>query len=130
MRRRCIIIANEDGDLITPSKTNPNVGYYFIQTLPDGEEDAIEIRTTSTYGKIDSLRIRHKIGEILDGKIIILDQLTPFYQTYPPMHYKYSTNPKVPCKIDGKIIFRRLIYVADQNAEDVIIKENNFEELE
>ena len=66
-----------------------------------------------------------KAEDSLPGKIIIKESLEPFSNNDPDRDFKYAGDTGIICAVDGQPIYRKTFFVADANAEDVLIAHTN-----
>jgi hypothetical protein len=68
-------------------------------------------------------------GQILDGKIIIKESLTPFNKKSPERDLKIAGKTGILCKVGDEPIYRKTVYNTSSNAADITIQHDNVEEL-
>lgn len=86
-----------------------------------------EVRTIlkGDLGTLESIKLNK--DNTLNGKIVIEESLVPFRDATKDI--KVAGLTKTPCKLKGKIIYRKTYYTNDINTEDILISHDNHEEL-
>ena len=70
-----------------------------------------------------------KKDQVLDGKIIIKESLTPFSTKNPDSDLKIAGKTGIICKSEGSSIYRKTLYTTNTNVVDVVISHDNVEEI-
>ncbi len=60
------------------------------------------------------------------GKLVVKEQLTPFYEGQQP---KIATGTDVPCKVEGSPIFREVSFTENLLENDVYVAHDNTAEI-
>lgn len=124
----------KDGNVIFQSQNSPEYGYIRL------EQDTIEInqkgwlksvkRSTLLKGLMkDLVAAGYKDGTELPGKIIVVEQLTPFNPENPDRNLKIAGKTGVVCRLDDQPIYRETFYTTDIYAFDNLISHTNSEEI-
>ena len=103
-------------------------GWMFVEQSFINEEGKETKRRAKYFGLYQYLKIL-KEGDILPGKIIILESLTPFNQDNPDCNLKVEGNTGVICTIDDNLIYRITYYDASNQMEDKCLVHDNEEEI-
>lgn len=131
---KVIVTANKAGQVIVPSKNNPEWGYIRLEQTRKmiDEQNFVRKKVVSALvkGEISDLQEfgwsdKQEIG----GKIIVKEQMTPFDEKNPERDLKVAGDTGVVCKSGDAPIYRKAFWVEDENAEDVTIEHTNTDEI-
>lgn len=131
---KVIVTANAAGQVIIPSKNNPEWGYIRLEQtrmLVD-EQNFVRKRTVSALlkGEISDLQqFGWKNGQEIGGRIIIKEQLTPFDKKNPERDLKVAGKTNVICRSGSDPIYRKGFWVQNESEADVIIEHTNTDEI-
>lgn len=134
MQNKVQIIPDDLGSVIRVSQNNSEFGHVRLQQerVTFGNTGWVNRKTVSTllHGKVEDLR---EMGiqnmKELPGKIVIRESLEPFNSTDPDRDLKIAGDTGIICCQDGQPIYRKTMYTADVNAEDVLVAHNNSEAI-
>jgi hypothetical protein len=134
MQNKVQIIPDDLGSVIRVSQNNSEFGHVRLQQerVTFGNTGWVNRKTVSTllHGKVEDLR---EMGiqnmKELPGKIVIRESLEPFNSTDPDRDLKIAGDTGIICCQDGQPIYRKTMYTADVNAEDVLVAHNNGEAI-
>jgi hypothetical protein len=130
MQNKVQIVPDELGNVIRVSQNNSEFGHVRLQQerVTFGNTGWVNRKTASTllHGKVEDLREMgiHNMKE-LTGKIVIRESLEPFNSTDPDRDLKIAGDTGIVCCQDGQPIYRKTMYTADANAEDVLVAHDN-----
>jgi hypothetical protein len=130
MQNKVQIVPDELGTVIRVSQNNSEFGHVRLQQerVTFGNTGWVNRKTVSTllHGKVEDLRDMglHNMKE-LAGKIVIRESLEPFNSNDPDRDLKIAGDTGIVCCQDGQPIYRKTIFTADTNAEDVLVAHNN-----
>ncbi len=128
-------VSSLDNVAIVPSKNNSLYGHICVEQVRHIVDEVTGFARPKRVlafmpGKIKDLQLLNwKVGQEVEGTIMIKEQLTPFNLKDPDASIKLSGKGGIPCLLGDKPIHRRAIYVTDPNAEDVLIAHTNSEEI-
>lgn len=130
MQNKVQIVPDELGNVIRVSSNNEEFGYIRLtqEKVSFGNTGWVNRKQLSTllHGKVEDLR---EMGiqnmKELPGKIVVRESLEPFSSTNPDRDLKIAGQTGIICCQDGQPIYRKTMYVADVNAEDVLVSHNN-----
>jgi len=122
------------GAVINVSENNPEWGYIRVaqNRLVIGDNGFMTPKTLNFLikGTVENLKIAgFYAGQELPGNILIEESLEPFNKKSPERDYKVAGDTGIVLTVNGSPIYRRTIYSASTNAEDVLLKHDNVEEL-
>lgn len=128
------VVADATGNVIVPSKNNVEWGYIQLKQrrMIIDENNFVRPVDLSVLipGKIEDLKsFGYQKGQILDGKIIFKEQLTPFDKKDDTKDRKIAGETMIPCLQDGQQIYRKNFYTLDEKAIDVPCLHTNVEEI-
>jgi hypothetical protein len=134
MQSKVNIIADDKGNVVRQSNTNPEFGHVrLVQTrVTFGNSGWVKKSNISTllHGKLDDLRdLNLESMEFLPGKIVIKEQLEAFTTNNGDRDYKMAGETGIICCVDGQPIYRKTFFVADTTAQDVLVAHNNSEAI-
>lgn len=120
------VTADAAGNVVVPSKNNPEWGHIRVEQLRIVVDDrgfARRKRVSALIpGLIEDLKsFGWKAGQEVEGTIIFKEQLDPFNPKDPERDYKIAGKTGVVCCIDGQPIYRKTFYSKDKSAKDVHI---------
>lgn len=130
MNSKVKVTADAAGNVIVPSKKNPEWGHIRVeQTRMIIDERGFARRKTVSAlipGTIADLKgFGWSKDQEIEGKIIIKERLEPFNTENPERDYKIAGETKVVCCLDGQPIYRKSFYTLNMNAYDETIEHNN-----
>ena len=125
-----MITADMTGAVIGVSNNNSEYGYIRVQQvarkISTGGWFTFVKKSALLKGTMEDLKAANfKEGDVLPGKIVIKESLTPFYEADPDKHLKRAGDSGVVCTVDDQPIYRDSIYTTDENEEDELIQHNN-----
>ena len=133
MDGKTIVLGNGAGGVIHASK---NTEYGFIRVEQErslfDNKGFLRRKNVSALipGTIEDLKkAGFYEGQILPGKIVIIEQLEPFNKTKPDMDLKVAGQTGIVCKKDGKDIYRKHFYTVFTDADDEMIQHTNGETI-
>lgn len=123
------------GSVINISKNNSEYGYVKLQQTRTliNESGFLQITKLNAIiqAKVTLLQeMKYYGGQLLDGKIIIKESLTPFNQKSPEKDLKIAGKTGIICKIDDEPIYRKTYYSSNLNAADITLKHTNGLEIQ
>lgn len=130
MQNKVQIIPDDLGNVIRVSQNNTDYGHVRLQQerVTFTNTGWVNRKTVSTllHGKVEDLREMglHNMKE-LSGKIVIRESFEPFNSTDPDRDLKIAGDTGIVCCQDGQPIYRKTMYTADANAEDVLVAHDN-----
>lgn len=128
------VIGDETGNVINQSATNPDYGYVRVESVKTTIDDNGFLRkrsiSTLIQGHLTDLKSEgYFSGQELNGKIVVLESLTPFNKKNPERDIKQAGNTGIVCTLGGEPIYRKTLYTLSSNTEDVFIKHDNVEQI-
>ena len=134
MNSKVTVIADETGAVINVSANNPEYGNVKVQQIRTMIDDNGFLKRKPVnaliQGKIEELRdAGFYAGQQLDGKIVIEESLEPFNKKTPERDLKVAGDTNIVCTLGGLPIYRRTKFSFAINAEDLLIKHDNVDEL-
>lgn len=120
------VMADATGNVVVPSKNNPEYGYIrVIQSRVIVDDKGFARKKTLSAlipGLIEDLKaFEWSEGDSVEGKVIFKEQLEPFNFDQPEKDYKIAGSTGIVCCIDGEPIYRKTFYTTNSNAQDVFI---------
>lgn len=127
------VTADKNNNVIAVSTNNPEYGWIFVEQLTAVLENGWMkniTRKARINGKVDDLtQAGFTAGQEFDGKIVILESLTPFDAENPDRDLKIAGKSGVICRYDDQPIYRRSVYTSNLNAFDEFISHTNADEI-
>jgi hypothetical protein len=120
--------------VIVTSTNNSEYGYVRLEqsrTVID-DNGFLRIKPVSTliHGTVTELKAAgFYAGQELPGNLVIRESLEPFNTKNSERDLKIAGDTGIICSVEGQPIYRKTIYSAASNAEDVLIKHDNVDEL-
>lgn len=125
------VVGDENGNVINVSSNNPNFGWIIVRqdnmAIVNGW---LQNKSVSAIimGSVDNLeRANYAPGQVLEGKIVVKEQLEPF--SSPDRDLKIAGATGIVCSVEGKPIYRKTEYVTNMNITDVFVQHDNTEEI-
>jgi len=128
------VAANKDGNIIGISENNPEFGYIRVeQNAPVINEKGwlrFSKRSSLIKGKVeDLLQCNYKAGQEIQGRIVVVESLTPFNTENPDRDLKIAGETGVVCSIDDQPIYRQSFFTTNVDAHDELITHDNVAEI-
>ena len=130
MQNKVQIIPDDLGNVIRVSQNNDEFGHVRLEQerVTFGNTGWVNRKTVSTllHGKVQDLRDMgiQNMTE-LSGKIVVRESLEPFNTNNPDRDLKIAGTTGIICCQDGQPIYRKTVFTADMNAEDVLVAHTN-----
>jgi hypothetical protein len=87
-------------------------------------------RSALIKGKVEDLvDCAYQEGEVLPGKIIVVESFKPFNSLNPDRDLKIAGSTGIICRVDDQPIYRQTFYTTNVNAVDELITHDNTEEI-
>jgi len=128
------VAADKNGNVIGVSENNPEYGYIRLEQVAtqisnDGWLRNVK-RSALIKGKVEDLiECAYKEGEVLPGKIIVMESFKPFNPVNPDRDLKIAGSTGIICRVDDQPIYRQTFYTTNANAVDELITHDNTEEI-
>lgn len=135
MNSKVTVLAEETtGAVVNVSVNNPTYGYIRVQQVRTMIDDNGFLRrkpvSALIAGTVTELtESGFYAGQQLDGKIVVEEALSPFNEKTPERDLKIAGETGIVCTIGGLPIYRRTKFSFANNAEDMLIKHDNIEQL-
>jgi hypothetical protein len=128
------VAADKNGNVIGISQNNPEYGYIRVEQAATQINDQGWLRNVKRSalikGKVeDLLACNYKEGTTINGKIVVVESLTPFNPTNPDRDLKVAGETGVICRIDDQPIYRQTFFTQNLNAYDELITHDNTDEI-
>ena len=128
------VAADKNGNIIGVSQNNPEYGYIRVEQAATQINDQGWLRNVKRSalikGKVeDLLACNYKEGTTINGKIVVVESLTPFNPTNPDRDLKVAGETGVICRIDDQPIYRQTFFTQNLNAYDELITHDNTDEI-
>jgi len=136
MNNKVIVLADETTKaVVNVSENNPEWGYVRVKQvriLADEKTGFLRARTITALmpGLVEDLKAAdfHE-GQVIPGKIVIEEALTPFNKKNPERDLKIAGKTGIVCRIEGQPIYRRTRFSFNENAADTYQQHDNVDEL-
>jgi len=134
MNGKVVVKADEQGNIIGVSANNPEYGYVKLQqlTMQINDEGWLRqsLRTALIKGKVEDLVASNfKAEQVLPGKIIVRESLSPFNPENPDKNLKIAGDTGIVCRVNDQPIYRQTFYTQNENAIDEFIMHDNTDEI-
>lgn len=135
MRSKVVVTANTDGNVVVPSKNNPEWGSIRVkQNVMDMQNGFAVSKTRYAYirGTVKMLSsFGYTPGQELSGEIVVRESLTPFNQENPDADLKIAGTSGVVCSFNGAPIYRKTFFETNPTKfQDELIAHNNIDEIQ
>lgn len=133
MNSKVFVVSDETGAVVNVS-TNSEYGYVRVQQTRTLIDDNGFVRRKSVSalmpGLIDDILAMNLYGgQLLDGKIIIEESLSPFNKKNPERDLKIAGSTGIVCTLGGLPIYRRTKFSFNENTVDITVDHDNIAEL-
>jgi len=134
MFSKVYVTANEAGQEVISSKENPNYGHIRVEqkrtVITDKGWVRSKVLSALMHGTVDELEsLGFMAGEILPGKIIIKESLTPFNAKEPSLDFKIAGKTGIVCMVNEQPIYRKCFYNQSGTDTDETISHTNGEAI-
>jgi hypothetical protein len=136
MNTKVVVLADETTKaVVNVSDNNPEYGYIRVKQtriLADEKSGFLRAKTITALmpGLIDDLKAcEFHEGQVISGKIVIEESLTPFNKKNPERDLKIAGKTGIVCRQDGQPIYRRTRFSFNESAADTYVEHTNSEEL-
>lgn len=129
------VVGSPNGEVITKSINNLDWGYIQVEQERETFDELTGILKIKKLNAVvpglikDLERLHWYGGQILQGKIVVREQLLPFNQKDPSKSLKIAGDTSVVCKSGEDVIYRQSFYTPNPNSQDVLIQHTNKEEI-
>lgn len=125
------VSADENGSVINVSKNNSDFGWITLRqdklVITNGWAQNKSL-STIILGKVEHLEAFNFVeGQVLDGKIVVREQTTPFVDETRDVKVAGSTG--VVCKVNGQPIYRKTFYTSNMDEQDIFVQHDNVDEI-
>jgi hypothetical protein len=131
MNAKVIVCADEAGNVIRKSKSNPDYGTIRVKQtrlVVDENSGFVRKRELSALipGEIETLSMfGWEDGEHVSGQILIKESLSPFNADDPDRDLKIAGDTGVVCCQDGQPIYRKHVFTFNLKSEDELVEHTN-----
>lgn len=131
---KVLVTADKNGNVIGVSENNPEYGYVRVEQTGSFINDQgwlrISRRSALIKGLVkDLVETGFSEGQELEGKIVVVESLTPFNPENPDRDLKIAGDSGVICRMDDQPIYRQSFYTTNPNNQDQLIMHTNAEEI-
>jgi DNA polymerase-3 subunit epsilon len=126
---RVYVGGDDMGNVITLSKNNPKYGSVtLIQDSVAYNGMTYDTRSTIVMGLTAALEdLNLKVGEILEGKIVVREQTTPFIDESRDL--KVDSLTGIVFSVNGQPIYRKTFYTDNMDEQDIFVQHDNIDEI-
>lgn len=132
---KVVIVADPaTGSVIFPSNNNPEWGYVKLaqtRTMID-ENGFLNKRVLRSIIKAPIVilqEMNYKGGQVLEGTLVIKEQLEPFNKKDPERDIKIAGKTGIICRVGDQPIYRKTLYRSNPDQQDILLEHTNKEEL-
>lgn len=134
MNNTVVVTADKNGNVIGVSTNNPEYGYIRVEQSATQINDQGWLRSSKRSaiikGKMEDLMsCNYKAGDVIQGKIVVRESLTPFNPQNPEKDFKIAGSTGVICTLDDQPIYRQTFFTTNLNSFDEFITHTNSEEI-
>lgn len=134
MKNTVYVTAEGNNQVIINSNDNPTFGYIRLEQKRTviRSNGWVSSKTLSAllHGTVEELECLNFVpGQVIPGKIVIKESLTPFNMKNPLADVKVAGDTGIICMLDGMPIYRKCFYTTNDNDQDETIAHNNKEEI-
>lgn len=134
MNSKVFVVADNDGSIITVSRSNPEWGHIRVEQFRLMVDEKGFGRTQRLQalipGKVAELSaFQFEKGQEIPGKIVVKESVIPFNPKNPERDVKIAGTSGVVCKLGEEVIYRKNFYTENADAHDETIEHTNQEEI-
>jgi hypothetical protein len=134
MSSKVVVVADATTGSVINLSNNPEFGYIRVEQSVNQYDDNGFLRRKKLSAIIsapiqDLKDADYYKGQLLDGKIVIQESLTPFNSKTPERDLKVAGSTGIVCRVEGAPVYRRTLYTEKENVKDTFIAHDNIEEL-
>ena len=126
---KSVVVTAKDGVVVHPSPNNKEYGYIRLEQtrlVTEGGFGRSKRLSAIMPGKLTDLNsFGWKEKEVVEGKIIVKESLTPFNTKDPDSDIKMAGTSGLACTLGGQPIYRKHEFTFDVNAQDELIEHDN-----
>ena len=131
---KVMVVGDDKNNIIMQSPKNPEYGAIRVSQFTVQINDRGWLKTVKRYAfikglMVDLLNLDFKINQELDGKIIVVESLTPFYLENPDKHLKRAGKTGIICTLNDQPIYRETYYTENMELRDHFIMHDNGDEI-
>jgi hypothetical protein len=131
---KVVVTADQNGNVIGQSEKNPEYGYVRVEQVGTFINDQGWLRISKRSALIKGLvkdlqQTGFTAGQELDGKIIVVESLSPFNPDNPDRDLKLAGETGVICRYDDQPIYRQTFFTPNMSAYDTLIAHTNADEI-
>jgi hypothetical protein len=128
------IVANPETEAVVSQSKNPEIGYItlcqMISTISKNNFEELKARYTTVFSDFNRLLdTKYIAGQVMPGNIILVEQLEPFSDPKQDIKMGGPKGNKIPCTINGQLIYSRTRYIPEGEQSSTIIQHDNVAEL-
>ena len=128
-----VTVTRKQGESLLTISENPEYGYFRVEQVRRIHENGFYVPkkiSALVHCKVsDFEKAPYNEGDIIPGKIIILESLTPFNKKNPENNYKIAGKTGIICKVNGQPIYKNTMFTNDDSKEDKLVKHTNSDEI-
>ena len=131
---KVVVAGDSNNNIIIQSSNNPEYGGIRV-TQSTIEKDAkgffkkIKRSAFINAPMEDLLKLNCKIGQEIDGKIIIIESLIPFDMENPNKHLKIAGSTGIVFTLDDQPIYKKTYFTQDMEEKDEFIIHTNNDQI-
>ena len=134
MNSKVVVTADAAGNVVVPSKNNPEYGYIRVEQTKIVFDDNGFMSKKPISAIINGLvadlqSMGWSKNQELTGKISIKEQTTAFSKKQPESDYKVAGKTGIICTFEGAPIYRKTVYTTNSSTEDVTVAHDNVEAI-
>lgn len=134
MKSKVVVTADAAGNVVVPSKNNPEYGYIRVEQTKVIFDDKGFMSKKPTSAIINGIvadlqSLNWKKDQELDGNVVIKEQTTAFSKKQPEADYKVAGKTGIICTSEGMPIYRKTIYTTNTSVQDATIAHDNIEAI-
>ena len=129
------VTADKARSVIIKSESNPEFGHIRVEqtrmVLDDNGFARRKKLSALIAGTVEDLAgFGWGANQLVDGKIIVKESLTPFNKREPGRDYKIAGDSGIVCSIEEQPIYRKHFYTFSAKAEDETLEHDNGEAIQ
>lgn len=135
MDSKVIVTANAEGHVVVRNEDNPDWGYIRVEQNRMDIDDLTGIAKLQKVsalipGLVNDLRtFGFADKQEIEGKIRVVEQLTPFNNKYPDKDIKIAGRSGIACCVGDSPIYRKNFYTRNETLTDQRIAHTNEAEI-
>ena len=131
---KVVVVGDDKNNIIIQSSNNPQYGGIRVLQVTRQKDSKGFLKTIKRYAFINALmeellKLNCKVGQEIDGKIVIIESLIPFNTEDPDKHLKVAGSTGVVFTLNNQPIYKKTYFTQEMDEKDQFIMHDNNDEI-